>query len=47
MSILVTGFNGKVELEVAKKMKERALSFKCAVRNVEKQRGFMKKILLL
>ena len=36
MSILVTGFNGKVGIEVAKKLNEYGLSFKCAVRNVEK-----------
>ena len=36
MDILVTGFNGKVGAEVAKKLKERGLPLKCAVRNVEK-----------
>lgn len=36
MTILVTGFNGKVGIEVAKKLKERNVSMKCAVRNVEK-----------
>ncbi|RSK25626.1 SDR family oxidoreductase [Bacillus sp. HMF5848] len=38
MSILVTGFNGKVGFEVANKLKNRKESFKCAVRNVEKAR---------
>ncbi|MYL64493.1 NAD(P)H-binding protein [Bacillus hwajinpoensis] len=36
MSILVTGFNGKVGLEVAKKLKEMNVAIKCAVRNVGK-----------
>lgn len=36
MNILVTGFNGKVGAEVAKKLKERGLPLKCAVRDVEK-----------
>ncbi|MCP3032559.1 SDR family oxidoreductase [Halobacillus sp. A1] len=36
MTILVTGFNGKVGIEVAKKLLEKNLSFKSAVRNVEK-----------
>ncbi|PFG12409.1 SDR family oxidoreductase [Bacillus sp. es.036] len=36
MSILVTGFNGKVGLEVAKKLKEMNVAMKCAVRNVVK-----------
>ncbi len=36
LTILVTGFNGKVGIEVAKKLKERSISMKCAVRNVEK-----------
>ncbi|MYL49812.1 NAD(P)H-binding protein [Halobacillus litoralis] len=36
MSVLVTGFNGKVGIEVARKMNERNLSFTCAVRNVAK-----------
>ncbi|NHC40254.1 SDR family oxidoreductase [Bacillus sp. MM2020_1] len=36
MKILVTGFNGKVGYEVARKLKENKMSFKCAVRNVER-----------
>lgn len=36
MSILVTGFNGKVGYEVAKKLKEKEIPMKCAVRNVNK-----------
>ncbi|ANU09533.1 hypothetical protein A1A1_15883 [Planococcus antarcticus DSM 14505] len=36
MTILVTGFTGKVGYEVAEKLKEEDLPFKCAVRNVEK-----------
>jgi uncharacterized protein YbjT (DUF2867 family) len=36
MSILVTGFNGKVGFEVARKLKEKEIPFKCAVRNVER-----------
>ncbi|MDR0140151.1 SDR family oxidoreductase [Metabacillus idriensis] len=38
MNILVTGFNGKVGFEVAKKLKEKGLPIKCAVRSVEKAR---------
>jgi uncharacterized protein YbjT (DUF2867 family) len=38
MTILVTGFNGKVGYEVAVKLKERQIPFKCAVRNVERAR---------
>lgn len=38
MSILVTGFNGKVGREVANKLKTRHLDLKCAVRNVERSR---------
>lgn len=36
MTILVTGFNGKIGYEVAKKLKEKKVSMKCAVRNVDK-----------
>jgi len=36
MTVLVTGFNGKVGYEVARKLREGKMSFKCAVRNVEK-----------
>lgn len=36
MSVLVTGFNGKVGKEVARKLKEQNFSFTCGVRNVEK-----------
>ncbi|SIS44998.1 SDR family oxidoreductase [Salimicrobium flavidum] len=36
MSILVTGFNGKVGSAVAEKLKKHGLPFTCAVRNVEK-----------
>ena len=36
MTILVTGFNGKVGFEVANKLKEKGLPAKCAVRHVEK-----------
>lgn len=35
MTILVTGFNGKVGYEVGVKLKEMQIPFKCAVRNVE------------
>ncbi|WP_010198755.1 NAD(P)H-binding protein [Bacillus sp. m3-13] len=35
MNILVTGFNGKVGKEVAKNLKAKGLSIKCAVRNVD------------
>lgn len=38
MSILVTGFNGKVGREVANKLKARNMEMKCAVRNVERSR---------
>ncbi|MDV2884723.1 SDR family oxidoreductase [Alkalihalophilus pseudofirmus] len=38
MTILVTGFNGKVGYEVAKKLKHKGISLKCAVRNVEKSK---------
>ncbi|MEH7096152.1 SDR family oxidoreductase [Neobacillus vireti] len=36
MKILVTGFNGKIGYEVARKAKEMNLQIVCAVRNVEK-----------
>jgi uncharacterized protein YbjT (DUF2867 family) len=36
MNILVTGFNGKVGFEVTKKLKEKGIPMKCAVRNIEK-----------
>ncbi|MEC3883363.1 SDR family oxidoreductase [Halobacillus sp. HZG1] len=36
MSVLVTGFNGKVGKEVARKLKKQNFSFTCGVRNVEK-----------
>ncbi|MGP4077877.1 SDR family oxidoreductase [Halobacillus sp. K22] len=36
MTILVTGFTGKVGQEVAKKLKSFQLSIRCAVRNIEK-----------
>ncbi|MBN9654214.1 SDR family oxidoreductase [Halobacillus sp. GSS1] len=36
MSVLVTGFNGKVGKEVARKLKGQNLSFTCGVRSVEK-----------
>jgi uncharacterized protein YbjT (DUF2867 family) len=36
MTILVTGFNGKVGYEVANKLKEKRVAFKCGVRDVEK-----------
>ncbi|WP_347860869.1 SDR family oxidoreductase [Salimicrobium sp. PL1-032A] len=36
MSILVTGFTGKVGSAVAESLKEHGMSFTCAVRNVEK-----------
>ncbi|CAM3861094.1 SDR family oxidoreductase [Mesobacillus thioparans] len=39
MTILVTGFNGKVGYEVAGKLAERQLPFRCAVRNVEKAKS--------
>ncbi|WP_430313787.1 SDR family oxidoreductase [Rossellomorea sp. NRS-1567] len=39
LTILVTGFNGKVGIEVAKKLKDRNVSMKCAVRNVEKAKN--------
>lgn len=38
MTILVTGFNGKVGNEVAKKFIYKGISIKCAVRNVEKSK---------
>ncbi|WP_319801562.1 NAD(P)H-binding protein [Mesobacillus jeotgali] len=38
MTILVTGFNGKVGYEVGVKLKEMQIPFKCAVRNVERAR---------
>lgn len=38
MSILVTGFNGKVGREVANKLKAYYMDMKCAVRNVERSR---------
>ncbi|TYS67466.1 SDR family oxidoreductase [Sutcliffiella horikoshii] len=36
MNILVTGFNGKVGKEVARNLKAKGLSFKCAVRNLDR-----------
>jgi uncharacterized protein YbjT (DUF2867 family) len=36
MNILVTGFNGKVGVEVANKLKEKGIPMKCAVRDIEK-----------
>lgn len=36
MKILVTGFNGKIGYEVARVLKEKAISQKCAVRDVQK-----------
>jgi uncharacterized protein YbjT (DUF2867 family) len=36
MNILVTGFNGKVGVEVANKLKEKGMPMKCAVRDIEK-----------
>ncbi|MFD9626961.1 SDR family oxidoreductase [Peribacillus muralis] len=36
MNILVTGFNGKVGFEVAKNLKEKGISMKCGVRDLEK-----------
>ncbi|WP_226645980.1 SDR family oxidoreductase [Mesobacillus subterraneus] len=38
MTILVTGFNGKVGYEVAEKLKDREVSMKCGVRNVDRAR---------
>ena len=38
MSLLVTGFNGKVGFEVAKKLKEMNVLMKCAVRKVEQDK---------
>ncbi|WP_226678146.1 SDR family oxidoreductase [Mesobacillus jeotgali] len=38
MTILVTGFNGKVGYEVAERLKEKQVPMKCAVRNVERAR---------
>ncbi|MGI8314344.1 SDR family oxidoreductase [Halobacillus mangrovi] len=35
MSVLVTGFTGKVGSEVAKKLKEKGIDYICTVRNVE------------
>ncbi|RBN37134.1 NAD(P)-dependent oxidoreductase, partial [Priestia megaterium] len=36
MNTLVTGFNGKVGFEVARKLKGKGMRISCAVRNVEK-----------
>ncbi|WLR54488.1 SDR family oxidoreductase [Mesobacillus subterraneus] len=38
MTLLVTGFNGKVGYEVAQKLKAKQIPMKCAVRNVERAR---------
>ncbi|MEZ0481587.1 SDR family oxidoreductase [Planococcus sp. SSTMD024] len=38
MTVLVTGFTGNVGYEVAQSLKRKGISFKCAVRNVEKAR---------